>query len=111
MLAAFNSHDGNGLVITTHSPYIINYLTIAIKASELDCRDENCKERLEAIFPENARVAMDKVCIYEIDDNGRISELETFMDIPSDENYLNVSLRETDELFGELLEIQDLCAK
>ncbi len=109
LLAAFNSHDGNGLVITTHSPYIINYLTIAIKASELDCKDENCKERLEAIFPENARVGMDKVRIYEIDDKGRISELETFMNIPSDENYLNVSLRETDELFGELLEIQDLC--
>ena len=111
LLSAFNSHSGNGLIITTHSPYIVNYLTLAIKSNEINCVDDVSKKRLENIVPEKSRISTKKVCIYEIDNNGSIRELEKFMDIPSDENFLNTSLRESDELFGELLEIQDLCAR
>lgn len=111
LLSAFNSHSGNGLIITTHSPYIVNYLTLAIKSNEIKCEDDVSKKRLENIVPEKSRISTKKVCIYEIDNNGSIRELEKFMDIPSDENFLNTSLRESDELFGELLEIQDLCAR
>ena len=67
--------------------------------------------RSKKIFSYKVFAGCKNVCIYEINNNGSIRELEKFMDIPSDENFLNTSLRESDELFGELLEIQDLCAR
>ncbi|MDX9694333.1 MAG: AAA family ATPase [Bacteroidales bacterium] len=108
LLNAFNSKNGNGLIITTHSPYIVNYLTLAIKANEIICEDDGVNKQLENIVPSKSRVSIDNIAIYEME-NGMIKKLDHYMDIPSDENYLNISLRETDELFQELLEIEDLC--
>ncbi len=52
LLSAFNAHAGNGLVITTHSPYILNYLTLAIKAASIHCKKEELEQRLENIVPQ-----------------------------------------------------------
>lgn len=108
LLSAYNSVNENGLIITTHSPYIVNYLTLAIKANEINCKNEELNKQLETIIPSKSRVSINEVAIYEMD-GGKIQKLNHYMNIPSDENYLNNSLRETDEMFQELLEIEDLC--
>ena len=49
----------------------------------------------------------DQLVVYELDEkNGTIVRLEDYKGIPSDENFLNDSLAETNQLFSELQEIE-----
>ena len=47
--------------------------------------------------------------IYQLDDMGCIKKLQDYKGIPSDENYLNEFLAESNDLFIELMEIEDKC--
>ena len=109
LLALNNMNIGNKLIITTHSPYLINYLTLVVKAGELKekIKTDNQKNDLEKIVPLNAIVNAKNLSIYELDDkSGCIKSLETYEGLPSDENWLNIMLDEGNELFAQLLEIQ-----
>jgi hypothetical protein len=108
LLEINNMNIGNKLIITTHSPYLINYLTLIVKAGELKekIKTDNLK-KLEQIVPLNAIVNAENLSIYELDEkNGYIKSLETYEGLPSDENRLNIMLDEGNELFAQLLEIQ-----
>lgn len=107
-----NKVTSNKLVITTHSPYIINYLMLAIKASEIEkkAKDKDVKSKLYEIVPEKAITPLQHVAIYELDERtGTISRLKQSFGLPSNENYLNNQLGETNALFSKLIEIEDLC--
>lgn len=114
-LLEFNNMDkGNILIMTTHSPYIINYLSVAIQGEYLKTkisfsnRSEELLERLNKIVPVKSVVSSSDVVIYQLDEkNGRIKKLPDFEGIPSDKNYLNSSLREGNQLFDSLLEIEE----
>ncbi len=115
LLSFNNMNEGNMLVITTHSPYIINYLTLAIKAFFLlglikttDKIDE-LNTKLKEIVPLESTVNPEELAIYELDDKGNIIKLGNYKGLPSDENYLNDRLSETNDLFSQLLDIEDLC--
>lgn len=102
-----NLNEGNKLIMTTHSPYLINYLTLAIKAESLQKKYSNSLESISKVVPANSFVKSEDVAIYELDEkDGTIKELETYSGLPSDENELNEQLDETNELFSQLLEIQ-----
>lgn len=104
-----NINKGNKLIITTHSPYLINYLSLAVKASYLKSRihDESIKEKLNSIIPIKSTVSGDDLVIYELNEiDGSIKKLETHNGLPSDANELNERLDESNELFAQLLEIQ-----
>lgn len=105
-----NDSPGNGLIMTTHSPYIINYLSIAVQAGELykKLKGSILTERLHTIVPEDSAITADDVAVYQLDEeNGTITRLEDYKGIPSDENYLNMGLRHGNELFDKLLEIEE----
>ncbi len=105
-----NLTSGNKLIMTTHSPYIINYLTLAIKASSLKVlvKTEENKKRLQEIVPFDSTVKPDDIVIYELDErNGSIRKLGNYEGIPSDKNYLNQLLAESNRLFDSLLEIEE----
>ena len=107
-----NSKKENALIITTHSPYIIGYLTLAIKADELNrkAKTDDVKEKIYAIVPEESVVSHNDVVIYELDEkDGSIHKLDTYKGIPSSKNYLNRELSEKNELYAQLLDIEDLC--
>jgi hypothetical protein len=96
--------------MTTHSPYVINYLTLAVKAYPLYSRvqTEEQREKLNLIVPSMSAVEASDLVIYELDDhNGTISLLPNFDGIPSGKNYLNRSLAEGNQLFDSLLEIEE----
>lgn len=104
-----NINKGNKLIITTHSPYLINYLSIAVKANYLKSKinDESAKEKLNRIIPIKSTVSGDELAIYELNEiDGSIKKLETHNGLPSDANELNERLDESNELFAQLLEIQ-----
>ncbi|MBO7134648.1 MAG: AAA family ATPase [Bacteroidales bacterium] len=110
-----NAIDSNKLIVTTHSPYIINYLMLAIKALEIEQKagdNKDIKSKIYEIVPEKALIPLQSVAIYELDEKtGNISCLENTMGLPSNENYLNNELGETNTLFSNLMEIEDLCGE
>jgi len=109
-LTAFNNiNRGNKLVMTTHSPYLINYLTIAVKAHLLKdkVRTPELEKKFHDIIPKNSTIHPDDLVIYELNEkDGTIIRLMDYNGLPSDENYLNQQLAESNELFAQLLEIQ-----
>lgn len=97
----------NQLILTTHSPYLINYLTLAVKAQQVSAglKDASAAE-VYAIVPEKSVVKPEDLAIYEMDEKtGTINLLGTYDGLPSDENRLNEKLAEGNELFAQLLEI------
>ncbi len=107
-----NMSEGNKLIMETHSPYIINYLTLAIEANKLKGKvnSTELKNKLENIVPLDSTINSDDVAIYELDENeGIIKLLSNYKGLPSDENKLNQNLGYSNDLFSELLDIEDLC--
>jgi len=114
LLAYNNLKDENKLIITTHSPYIVNFMSLAIQAHNLKkkigsiAKAPQLLAKLNEIIPEAASTPPEQVAIYELDEtNGSISRLSTFEGIPSDRNLLNMLLREGNQLFDSLLEIEE----
>lgn len=114
LLKFANINEANGLVITTHSPYIINYLSLAIQGKYLfekimnsDRKPEIYLARMNKIVPITSLVSSSDVVVFQFDeDNGTIKILPDYEGIPSDNNYLNSSLADGNNLFDSLLEIE-----
>jgi len=110
LLEFSNMNNSNQLIITTHSPYLINYITIAIKANTLKSKikkDEH-HERLNEIIPLISTIDAHDLVIYELDEkNGSIKQLDNYAGIPSDKNYLNKHLGFCNNMFDLLLEIEE----
>ncbi len=113
-LLKFNSmNKGNKLVMTTHSPYIINFLSIAIQGEYLvgkikkSAKKDDLLHKLYNIIPKESLISAKNVIVYQLDElEGSIKKLESINGIPSDKNYLNYSLEESNLLFDSLLEIE-----
>jgi len=104
-----NKDIGNKLIITTHSPYFINYLTLAVKAYKVKqvLKDSTSIESLSGIVPLGSCVNPEDLNVYQLNEgNGSISKLTDYKGLPSDENYLNDGLGETNELFAQLQQIE-----
>lgn len=110
LLAFNNSLKANRLVVTTHSPYLINSLTIAVKAGMLLASgnlSEEARERIDAVYPIEAAIQPDEIAIYEFNElDGTVAVLDTYHGLPSDDNFLNRMLEKTNDDFADLLEIQ-----
>ena len=95
----------NKLLITTHSPYILAYLTQSAKAAELLTKGVPEKQ-IEKIIPVKAAVSGEKIHIYETKADGSIKLLEPYDNLPSDNNELNKALEEQNDSFSDLLELE-----
>jgi predicted ATPase len=109
LLELNNAIPANKTRITTHSPYLINYLTLTVEANIAKnfCKTEKQKNDLFKIVPENSMVNPQNLNIYELNENdGTINLLEPYEGLPSDENKLNYYLGETNTLFSDILELE-----
>lgn len=106
LLKNFNRTIGNGLIITTHSPYILNYLSLCIKAESVAVKSPLLMEAVSRIVPTDSQVNAENVKVFEIQPDGTVSELEKYEGMPSDDNFLNMALAETNDLFNQLLDIE-----
>ncbi len=114
LLAFNNISSDNKLIMSTHSPFIVNYLSIAIQGNylkrkiEASSKSNKLLSKLEQIIPENSRIASEDVVVYQLnEEDGSITRLPASEGIPSDHNYLNDNLRKGNELFDLLLEIEE----
>jgi hypothetical protein len=106
-----NLIQGNKLIITTHSPYLINYLTLSVKAYKvreyLRALQKNEDDKIKTIVPIESAIDPDDLVIYELNENnGTIIRLKDYKGLPSDDNYLNDSLGDSNEQFAQLQEIE-----
>ena len=106
-----NRIDDNRLVITTHSPFIINYLTLAAKAFQL--REYAVSKKRMAIVEEIDRIVTPQSAInpellriYQLSD-GTASALPHTYGLPSDDNLLNLEAGITNEIFSDMLDIEE----
>ena len=113
LLKCNSMNKGNKLILTTHSPYIINYLSIAIQGAYLEKEIQKSANKhvllpkLYNLVPKNALISGSNVVVYQLDEkDGSIKKLETIDGIPSDKNHLNATLVESNLLFDSLLEIE-----
>lgn len=115
LLEFVNMNNGNELIMTTHSPYIINYLTLCVKAESVykTLKDRNIKlsdpeySQTNDIVPKSSVVKANELVIYELDERkGTIIKLPDYKGLPSDENKLNYNLEDSNELFAQLQEIE-----
>lgn len=107
-----NINHGNKLIMTTHSPYLINYLTLAVEANKIKSKvkTEELKSKLNEIVPLVSTLAGSDLVVYQLDEkNGTIEKLKDYKGLPSDENYLNEGLAESNDEFSKLLDLEDLC--
>ncbi|MBL7795896.1 MAG: AAA family ATPase [Saprospiraceae bacterium] len=108
-----NGHPNNKLIITTHSPYIINFISIAIQGAYLKSKIEQSPNadqlltKLHQIVGPDSLISGENVLIYQFEEaDGSIRKLPTFDGIPSDNNLLNQMLAEGNTMFDALLEIE-----
>ena len=104
-------HNGENdqLVITTHSPYIINYLALAIKAYDIARQCPAAMAELDKVVPQASMIDGTKVTVYQVYEDGTISLLPKYDEMPSDDNLLNNLLEESNEQFNQLLDIEEEC--
>ena len=115
LLKINNEITANKLIITTHSPYLVNYISVAVEAGNI--RNEVNKEQIRKIIPLSALIKSDDLVIYELDEKGfdekeydenkvTVKLLGNYNGIPSDENMLNLQIDETNNLFADLLDLK-----
>ena len=105
-----NSIVDNKLIITTHSPYIIGYLSLAVKAYQVlnKSKNEHNKSEINKIVPITSSFDGSGLNIYELDaSDGTIGKLEDYNGIPLATNYLNRELAIKNEQYAQLLDLED----
>lgn len=107
LLKINNEIADNKLIITTHSPYLVNYVSVAVEAGKLkQVVTVEKEEQLNKIVPISSVVNSDDLAIYQLNEKGSVELLESYEGIPSDENFLNNEIGRTNELFADLLDLQ-----
>lgn len=110
LLSVANEMDGNQLFLTTHSPYLIDFLTLSAKAFNVkkSMSGNEDTERLYSIVPQSALLDPMHLNVYEVKDGGAVP-LATYEDgLPSDENVLNKTLAFSNKLYDDLLELEEV---
>ncbi len=91
LLKSKNDYPGNKLIITTHSPYIINYLTLAVKADAVINKlfgtgnNQELLEEMSKVVPTNSTIPSSSLSIYQLDDVGSIKKLSDYNGLPYDQ--------------------------
>ena len=108
LLKINNEIPANKLIITTHSPYLVNYVSVAIEAGKLKQGvTAEKEEQLNKIVPISSAINADDLVIYQLNEKeGSVELLDSYEGIPSDENLLNNEIGRTNELFADLLDLQ-----
>ncbi len=107
-----NVNADNKLIMTTHSPYLLVYLTLAVEADRLKqrCKTDELKSKLIEVVPFASTIDGNELVIYQLDENtGTIEKLGNYRGLPSDENKLNDGLIDANDDFSKLLDLEDLC--
>ncbi len=97
-----NQNEHNKLIITTHSQYLIGYLSLCIEAKNIAENYPNAKSEISQFVPATSVVDANEVVVYQI----RNGQIQTLNLDDLDDNYLNEHLAATNDDFYELTKIK-----
>ena len=110
-LLAFNNSN-NMLIMTTHSPYLLIYLTLSVEANRLKLKvtNDKLKSKLNEVVPLSSTLDGNNLVVYQLNEiEGTIDKLGNYKGLPSDKNKLNFGLIDANDDFSKLLDLDDLC--
>lgn len=108
LLTLANRQTGSRLVMTTHSPYVINHLLLVAQAEEVVRHLNESGIPVENLPLDcKALTSAGDMRLYETHPNGSITSLQGEDGYFSDENPMNRFLAEFNERYAQLLELQD----
>lgn len=109
LIENLNKIKENELIITSHSPYILNFITLCTEAYRVykyKNIDSTAISILNDIVPKKSAISIEKVNAYELDDKGSvklISKNDGFID---DDHSLNSIFEQINESFSSLLDME-----
>lgn len=107
-----NLNVDNKLILTTHSPYLLVYLSLCVEANRLKqkANTDILKAKLNEIVPLASTIDGNNLVVYQLNEiNGGIIKLKNYKGLPSDENELNNGLADANFEFSKLLDLDELC--
>ena len=106
LIDAAKRNKKNKLVMTTHSPYVLSYITLAAKAFEL-LQKNVPEEKIAKILPRTSWLDGNDCSVFQLE-SGSIQLLSSYgRGLPSDSNMLNKSLGNFNEKFDDLLDLEE----
>ena len=111
LLALANRREKSSLVISTHSPYVVNHLQLVAQAEEVARKSKMTEQVVGQLpIPRDALTAAADIRLYEMHLDGSITLAQGEDGFISDANPLNRSLAEFNEQYAQMFEIEDLHA-
>ncbi len=107
LFEALKLNDKNKLVVTSHSPYVLNFIILATEAYNLYSKklSEESKEKLQTIVPKGSALDINQVHVYELDGQGGVVELSKSEGFLTDVNQLNFAFEEINQSFSDMMEL------
>ena len=96
----------NKLLITTHSPYLLEYLNCCIFEKKLQ-KQGLVDEKIDSVIPVFSLIDSNDVVVYQLDNNGNIAYIQSYEGMPSDTHILNQMLNDTNTMCYKLLQLKD----
>lgn len=108
LIASLNKMQGNQLVITSHSPYILNFITLCTEAHTKitrGFRTDEQREKLFKIVPSESIISIDNVNVYELSQTGDIRQVDKSEGYTNDEHALNAAFEKINMDFSDILDV------
>lgn len=106
------SMQDSRLLMTTHSPYILNWLSLAAMADLTAAKVDHVpylKDKLDTFFKPEHRVSPEQLAFYEFnEETGQIRKLPISEGIVSSSNCLNEYLKSANQLLDQLFELEEM---
>jgi|GEM_PF-5929312 len=96
--------------MTTHSPYVLNSLYLASQAGITYSKSigrKDVTDAINAIVPIESVIMPGDLKVYQCDSEGTVSLLDDCEGVPSDNNCLNNPLGKANDIYNDLLDIED----
>lgn len=108
LIASLNQLPDNQLVITSHSPYILNLITLCTEAWIPPARGfytEEQRAKRYKIVPMESTISIDRVNVYQLNKNGDIEPVDKSEGYINDEHALNAAFEQINMDFSNILDV------
>lgn len=109
LIKNLNKTVENELIITSHSPYILNFITLCTEAYKV-YQSENIslgtRAALNDVVSEESTISIEQVNAYELDDKGNIKLLNKDGGFIDDSHSLNIMFEQINNDFSSILDME-----
>lgn len=108
LIASLNQLPDNQLVITSHSPYILNFITLCTEAWSKLTHGIRTEEQLVSVYnivPKECAINVDNINVYQLNKTGGIEPVDKSEGYINDEHALNAAFEQINMDFSNILDV------